>query len=204
VSALASGQNEPREIMPGKYLGPNQAVKRIVPFVKDWKFEAVSVGISGAANGWDRLDFARVFGKPTKVVSDIVLQALGSYRGGRLLFLRLGAKLDSVLIADHVIVPLDLGGLLYRNWELSQVLGTEGRKEWGLETWQRTLAEMVVSLRRACLADEVVLGGNVRRLEPVPADARLCEDKDAFEGGFRLWERSGNCVVDGDAWRLVN
>ena len=139
--------------------------------------------------GWVGFDFTRMFGRPVRVVNDAVLQAIGAYKEGRMLFLGLGTGLASERVTERVIVPLELGEL--PDWSgrpLSDRLGRQGLEREGQASWQRAVVDICNVLRRAFLADYVVLGGgNAARVDPLPPEARRGGNDDAFRGGYRLW-----------------
>jgi polyphosphate glucokinase len=139
--------------------------------------------------GWVRFDFAAAFGRPVKVVNDAAMQALGSYDGGKILFLGLGTGLGSALIADGVIEPMELGHLPYRKATFEDYVGVRGLKRLGKRRWRRAVADVVARLTAALEPDSVVLGGgNVKKLKELPPNCRAGDNADAFVGGFRLWE----------------
>ena len=202
VKALASGQNEPLKIDSGKAMTPARMVEAVMNAAKPWKFDAVSIGYPGLVGahgphseplnlgpGWVGFDFAAAFGKPVKIMNDAAMQALGSYNGGRMLFLGLGTGLGSTLITQNVIIPLELGELLHRGDDrLGLLVGRRGLKRIGKSEWRRIVREMVDSFSRAFVVDYVVLGGgNAKLLRELPGGARLGHNLTAFRGGFRLW-----------------
>ena len=203
VKFLASGETEPRRVPSGRELSPAQMVERVKALSRDWDYDAVSIGYCGLVggsgplaepenlgSGWVGFDFAAAFGRPVRIVNDAAMQALGSYDGGRMLFLGLGTGLGSVLIIDNTLVPLELGELRHRNDETySERLGRKALKRDGKKVWRRRVLKVVPSLQRAFLADYVVLGGgNARHLgEPLPPGVRLGHNLTAFRGGYRLW-----------------
>jgi hypothetical protein len=134
-------------------------------------------------------DFAAAFDKPVKIINDAAMQALGSYGGGRMLFLGLGTGLGSTLITENVIVPLELGELPYgKNERLGALVGRRGLDRIGKQSWRRLVGEMVGSFSRAFVVDYVVLGGgNAKLVKELPNGARLGHNLTAFRGGFRLW-----------------
>ena len=164
--------------------------------------DVVSLGYPGAVgehgprkepgnlgSGWVRFDFEKAFAAPVRVVNDAVMQALGGYDGGRMLFLGLGTGLGSALVSEHVVVPLELGNIPYGNTRLGDWAGRKGLETHGLEVWRRTIGEMTAVLREAMSADYVILGGgNAEFVDPLPLQTRRGGNDDAFEGGFRLWE----------------
>ena len=202
VKILVTGQTEPRQTHSGKGLTPTGMVEAVRELAQGWDYEAVSIGYPGMVGehgprsepanlgpGWVGFDFAAAFGLPVRIINDAAMQALGSYEGGRMLFLGLGTALGSTLIADRVIVPLELGQLLYKDGEkLGDLLGARGFKRLGQKSWCRIVEEVVPMLMIALLADHVVLGGgNGKKLKQLPAGVRLGNNLTAFRGGFRLW-----------------
>jgi polyphosphate glucokinase len=157
--------------------------------------------------GWVGFDLAAAFGKPVKVVNDAAMQALGSYDGGRMLFLGLGTGLGSTFISEKTVLPLELGQLPFGDGTLADHLGREGLERLGDKEWQRVLAQAVAALKEAFAADYVVLGGgNADRVKPVPEGARLGDNEKAFEGGFRLWESAVapvEHVTPAAVWKLI-
>jgi polyphosphate glucokinase len=199
---LASGQSEPRRRETGPEMTPQALVEAVRQMAKGWEYEAISIGYPGQVGdngprsepgnlgpGWVGFNFAAAFGKPVRMMNDAAMQALGSYDGGRMLFLGLGTGLGSALIAGGVIVPLELGELpAPGGGRLSDRLGRAGLKRLGRKRWRRLLDRVVPALRSSFLADAVVLGGgNVKKLRDAPPGARLSNNLTAFRGGFRLW-----------------
>jgi polyphosphate glucokinase len=202
IKILATGQGEPRKTPSGKRLTPTRMVEAVRALASGWDYQAVSIGYPGVVgksgpcsepgnlgSGWVAFNFAAAFGLPVRIINDAVMQALGSYEGGRMLFLGLGTGLGSALIADHVIVPLELGQLRYGNGEkLGDVLGDRGLKRYGLKFWRRVAEEVTPIFMSAFLADYVVLGGgNSKKLKEPPPGGRVGHNLTAFRGGFRLW-----------------
>jgi len=202
VKILATGQSEPRRELTGPSMTPQQMVEAVQKMAEDWKYEAVSIGYPGQVGtdgprsepgnlgpGWVGFNFAAAFDRPVRILNDAAMQALGSYDGGRMLFLGFGTGLGSTLIAESVIVPLELGQLPSRNGRtLGEVLGRAGLRRLGKKSWRRRVEQVVPALMSALLADYVVLGGgNAKLLKDPPAGARLSNNLTAFRGGFRLW-----------------
>jgi|SRR5262245_3363401 len=202
VKILATGESEPRRRMTGPRATPQDVVAVVQDLAGDWKYEAVSIGYPGQVGndgprsepgnlgpGWVGFNFAAAFNRPVRILNDAAMQALGSYDGGRMLFLGLGTGLGSTLIAESVIVPLELGQLQYRGGGLlGDVLGRRGLKRLGKRKWQRVINRVVPALMAALLADYVVIGGgNAKKILAPPAGARLSNNLTAFRGGFRLW-----------------
>ena len=202
LKILATGETEPRTCPSGKRLTPTQMVAAVQELAAGWTYEAVSIGYPGVVgargprsepgnlgSGWVGFNFAAAFDRPVRIINDAAMQALGNYEGGRMLFLGLGTGLGSALIADRVIVPLELAHLLYLGGpRLDHVLGQRGLQRLGKKAWRRAVRTIVPILMHAFLADYVVLGGgNAEKLRRLPAGTRLGHNQTAFQGGFRLW-----------------
>jgi polyphosphate glucokinase len=188
--------------------GPALTARRLIALVKeatrDWAYDAVSIGFPGQVRngraavepvnlgkGWVGADFERAFGRPVKVINDAAMQALGSYRGGRMLFLGLGTGLGGCLIIDGAIAPLEIGHLPYEKGRtFEQTVGERGRRRLGTRKWRRKVEDVVARLKEALQADYVVIGGgNVKRLDTLPAGAVRGENANAFLGGVLLWKK---------------
>lgn len=201
LKVLATGQAEPRRRKSGPALRPQEMVDAVREMAADWEYDAVSIGYPGQVGdhgprsepgnlgpGWVGFDFAAAFGCPVRVVNDAAMQALGSYDGGRMLFLGLGTGVGSTLIAEGVIVPLELGQVPYRGKPLSDTLGRAGLARLGKKEWRREVDRVVPTLMAALLADYVVLGGgNAKKIKTPPAGVRQSNNLTAFRGGYRLW-----------------
>lgn len=206
VKILATGRDAPRKVASGPTLTPNQMVSSVQKLAGNWKYDAVSIGYPGVVlrgrpvaeprnlgHGWVDFDFETAFGRPVKVINDAAMQALGSYKGGKMLFLGLGTGLGSTLIVDGVVAPMELGHLPYKKGTFEDYVGLRGLERRGRKKWRRDVADVVTRLMAALEPDEVVLGGgNVRHLDELPRGCRAGDNADAFVGGFRLWEGAGN------------
>jgi polyphosphate glucokinase len=203
LKVLASGETEPLKADSGKKLTPADMVEGVKGLAKGLRYDAVSIGYPGLVGaqgplaepgnlgaGWVGFNFAAAFGCPVRIMNDAAMQALGSYEGGRMLFLGLGTGLGSVLIANRVIVGLELGELRYDDDTYSELFGREGLEKGGKKAWRKQLLEVVPALQRAFRVDYVVLGGGNSRFvkEPLPPGVRIGSNLTAFRGGFRLWE----------------
>jgi polyphosphate glucokinase len=204
VKLLVTGQGAPRKIPSGPDLTPGRMVAAIRRATAGWRYQAVSVGFPGPVKdgriaaepvnlggGWVRYDFRRGFGRPVRVINDAVMQALGSYRGGRMLFLGLGTGLGAALVIEGLPQPLEIAHLPYRSGKTYEdFLGKRGFDRMGKKGWRRLVGEIVPRLHQAFQVDEVVLGGgNIKLLKTLPPGCRLGANSNAFAGGFRLWER---------------
>jgi hypothetical protein len=202
LKLLASGHHEPRKIPSGRKMTPLVMVEAVREHTADWGYEAVSVGYPGLVGatgprsepmnlgeGWVGFDFAAAFGLPVKIINDACMQALGSYDGGRMLFLGFGTGLGSAMITDNVIVPMELGQLRYDDdGTLGERVGRRGLERIGKGAWRETVQEMIQSFTSAFLVDYIVLGGgNARVIKSLPPGTRLGHNLTAFRGGFRLW-----------------
>jgi polyphosphate glucokinase len=179
-------------------------VDGVLKLTGGWSYDVVSIGYPGRVRdnvpvlephnlgrGWVGFDFAAAFGRPVRMINDAAMQALGSYEGGRMLFLGLGTGLGSALIVDGVIAPMELAHLPYRKGRTYEdYVGARGLKRLGLQRWRRRVCDVVTKLAAALEPDYVMLGGgNARRLQKLPPDTRIVTNANAFLGGFRLWER---------------
>lgn len=203
VKVRVSRSDEVRRFASHPELAPSTLVFQVQNVTRGWHYDVISLGFPGVVaagepahepgnlgDGWLGFDFAEAFGVPVRVVNDAVMQALGAYEGGRMLFLGLGTGLGSALITEHVIVPLELGNLyLDDGRRLSECLGLRGLETNGMERWMRDVHMAAAVLHTSFVADYVVLGGgNAERVDPLPEHARRGANEDAFIGGFRLWE----------------
>ena len=192
-----------RKFESGPQLTPRQMLAQTKPLLRDWKFDAVSIGFPAPVRngrilcepknlgpGWTRFNFEKALGKPVRIVNDAAMQALGSYRGGRMLFLGLGTGLGSTLVWGRSVLPLELGDLPYRNHQIIEdYLGKAGMKTLGEKEWQREVLWAVAQLKKSLVADYVVLGGSgVKKIEALPAGIELGHNRNAFLGGVRLWQ----------------
>ncbi len=203
VKLLATGRDEVVKIPSGSKLTAEQMATQVLETTHDWHFEAISIGYPGPVvsgrpalepknlgSGWVDYDFGLQFRKPVKLINDAAMQALGSYEGGRMLFLGLGTGLGSALVVERVVVPMELAHLPYKKGRtFEDYLGLRGLNRTGRKKWAINVNDVVARLRAALVADYVVLGGgNVKRLTSLPPDCRLGDNSNAFLGGYRLWE----------------
>jgi len=201
-SGLPGGPEAERRVASDPNLTPARMVKAVRAMVKGWNFDVVSIGFPGVVwhgrpitephhlgKGWVGFDYAGAFGKPTRIINDAAMQAIGSYEGGRMLFLGLGTGLGSALILGGIIEPMELGHLPYRKGcTYEDYVGIAGLKRLGKKRWRRAVFDVVERLSAAFEVDYVVLGGgNVAKLKHLPPHARAGNNANAFKGGFRLW-----------------
>ena len=205
VKTRVSGRRDMRQFESGPTLTPRRMVSRVLRLTGDLKYDAVSIGYPGVVvhgkivtepfnlgRGWVGFDFRKAFGRPTLLMNDAAMQAVGSYEGGRMLFLGLGTGLGSALIVDGTVAPMELAHLPYkRDRSYEYYLGDRGRNRLGAKKWRRVVADVVAQLSKALEADYVVIGGgNARKLKKLPSNARLGNNDFAFLGGFRVWRPS--------------
>jgi polyphosphate glucokinase len=204
VKLLATGRDEPRQLVSGPALTPQRMAAGVKKVVRGWKYDVISLGYPGVVHhgrpiaephnlgkGWVGFDYRAAFGRPVRIINDAAMQALGSYKGGRMLFLGLGTGLGSTLIADGVVEPMELGHLPYRKSTYEEYVGQGGLEKRGKKQWRRHVADVVARLTTALEPDDVVLGGgNVKHLKELPPGTRAGNNANAFVGGFRLWEEA--------------
>jgi polyphosphate glucokinase len=202
VKVLATGQAEARRCPSGPTMTAEQMVVKAKDLAGDWRYEAVSIGYPGfvvrgrpvaephnLAPGWVGFDFPAAFGCPVKLLNDAAMQALGSYNGGKLLFLGLGTGLGAAMIIDGIIEPMELAHLPYKKATFEDYVGQRGLDRKGKKKWRDHVFDAVARLIAALEPDDVVLGGgNVKKLDQLPPGCRAGDNANAFLGGFRLWE----------------
>ncbi|MGH8666862.1 MAG: hypothetical protein ACREUX_21570 [Burkholderiales bacterium] len=202
VKLLCTGESEPRRLPSGDHLAPAAMVNAVRKRTQGWKYDVVSIGYPGPVGvhgprsepgnlggGWVGFDFAAAFERPVRIINDAAMQALGSYEGGRMLFLGFGTGLGSALIAENVIIPLELGNLVYNKDDtLGGLLGRKGLKALGKSNWRKIVEKMLESFVDAFMVDYVVIGGgNAKLIKDLPPAVRLGNNLTAFRGGMRLW-----------------
>jgi polyphosphate glucokinase len=205
VKIFASGYREARKIPSGPTLTPSAMVRRVQKAAADWSYDAISIGFPAPVihgrplhephnlgRGWLRFDFAKAFGRPVRMINDAAMQALGSYRGGRMLFLGLGTGLGSAMVVDGIVEPMELAHLPYKKGHtFEDYLGLRGLEGLGRKKWERHVAAVTEKLALALEPDYVVLGGgNAKKLKALPPKAVLGSNRNAFKGGLRLWRRA--------------
>jgi polyphosphate glucokinase len=203
VKVMTSLERTKREFESGPDLSAKDMVKQVKKLTADWSYDVISVGYPGPVvrnrplaepynlgPGWAQFDFEKAFRRPTKVVNDAAMQALGSYEGGRMLFLGLGTGLGSAIVDHGELEPMELGHVPYRHGKtFENYVGVDGLQRLGLKKWRKKVAEIVKLLTAAFEPDYVMLGGgNVKKLDRLPRKARRGDNANAFEGGFRLWD----------------
>jgi polyphosphate glucokinase len=205
VKILASGQKDHRQFSSGPTLTAEQMVAGVKALAGKWKYEVVSMGYPGAvlhsrpvaephnlAPGWVGFDYRAAFARPIRIVNDAAMQALGGYKGGKMLFLGLGTGLGSTMIVNGIVEPMELGHLPYGKATYEDYVGSRGLEHYGKKKWRKYVADVVARLIAALQPEYVVLGGgNVHKLKELPPGCRKGDEAGAFVGGFRLWKNTG-------------
>jgi polyphosphate glucokinase len=202
VKILATDQSEKREFASGPKMTAEQLVPEVQKLAEGWAFDVVSMGYPGPVlhnrpvadpknlgPGWMGFDFKAGFGRPTRILNDAAMQALGDYRNGKMLFLGLGTGLGSTLIVDGIVEPMELGHLPYKKATYEDYVGARGLERLGKKRWRKHVFDVVDRLVAALEPDDIVLGGgNAKILAELPPRCRLGENANAFKGGFLMWE----------------
>ncbi|HSP45075.1 MAG TPA: ROK family protein [Chthoniobacterales bacterium] len=199
---LMISPTETRKFDSGMKLSPRELVSQIKKNCRDWKYDAVSIGFPSVvrqgqirkdpkhlAPGWVGWNFNKSLGKPTRVMNDAAMQALGSYRSGRMLFLGLGTGLGSALVWNNNLLPLELGDLPYEGGIIEQVLGKPGLERLGKKKWKREVLFCLKNLKLSFIVDYIVLGGgNARQFDTLPDGIVPGDNRNVYLGGLRMWE----------------
>jgi polyphosphate glucokinase len=202
VKILATGQKQKREFVSGPRMTARQMVFRVKKLAQGWAYDVVSVGFPGPVlhdcpvaephnlgSGWLGFDFALAFGLPVRVINDAAMQALGSYRGGKMLFLGLGTGLGSAMIVNGIVEPMELGHLPYKKGTYEDYVGNHGLDRFGKKRWRKLVEDVVERLVAALEPQDVVIGGgNVIHMNKLPRGCRASNNAHAFIGGFRMWD----------------
>ena len=200
---LLMSLRDQRKFPSGPRMKPKEMVAKFKEAVRGWNFDAISIGFPAPVRqgqivrdpkhlgpGWAGFNFRKALGKPVHVINDAAMQALGSYRGGRMLFLGLGTGLGSALVWEKTLFPLELGDLPYRGGDIiEEWLGQPGLERLGKKKWMREVEYAIVQLKKSLIADRVVIGGgNARLFDRLPKGFERGNNRNAFRGGVRLWE----------------
>lgn len=200
---LMISRSEKRKFKSGPDLTPREMVAQMKPLLRDWSFDLISMGFPAPVRngrimgepkhlgpGWTRFDYEKSLGKPIRIINDAAMQALGSFHGGRMLFLGLGTGLGSTLIWETNVLPLELGDLPYGNGHIIEdYLGKSGMKQLGEKAWKREVLRAILLLKKSLIADYVVLGGgSAKKFDQLPGGIERGHNRNAFLGGVRLWQ----------------
>jgi len=202
LKLLLPGETDPVKVPSGTHFTPRALVAAVKKAVGDKPYDVVSIGFPAAivnghishephnlGKGWEKFDFQKALGKPVKLINDAAMQALGSYEGGTMLFLGLGTGLGSALVTGGQVAPLELAHLPYRKGEYEDYVGLRGLEKWGKKAWRDNVATVVGQLKKAMVADYVVLGGGqAKLLKELPEGCRRGDNLNAFKGGRRVWD----------------
>jgi predicted NBD/HSP70 family sugar kinase len=203
VKLWRTGEPEKIKVESGREMTAEKLAQQIKDALGGWQFDRVSIGYPGEVtngqpatepynlgSGWVGFDYAQAFGAPVKIMNDACMQALGSYEGGRMLFLGLGTSMGSVFVIDGKIIPLALGHLrFYKGESFEHYLSRKGLELYGEKAFRRAVSEAATTLKAAFLADYVVLGGgNAKKLDELPEGCRRGANQMAYIGGIRMWE----------------
>jgi polyphosphate glucokinase len=206
VKVLVSGRRKPLKIPSGPRLTPRLMVDKVLEATADWRYDVVSIGYPGdvmrgrivlepvnIGKGWVGFDFKKAFRRPVRIINDAAMQALGSYRGGNMLYMGLGTGLGTAMVRDGLVVPMEIQHLPYRDGhEYEEYIGEAGMRRIGKRAWRRHVANVTKLFSAALGVDYVVYGGgNAKYLNELPPNARLGKNANAFKGGFRLWTDGG-------------
>ena len=210
VKVLLSGQTQPRRVASGPHMTAEQMVEGVKNLTADWDYDVVSLGYPGQVvhnmpahdpvnlgPGWIGFDYAGAFGKPIRIINDAAMQALGSYHGGRMLFLGVGTGLGSAMIVDGALEPMELGHLPYKKGlTYEDYVGQRGLKRLGKKRWREEVNVVIEAFRKALQPEYIVLGGgNAKLMKDLPSDVLLGNNSNAFVGGIRLWEPQSSGAV---------
>jgi polyphosphate glucokinase len=203
VKVMVAGQDEERRLSSGSKMTAVEMARDVKRLTRNWHYDCVSIGYPGLVihghpvhephnlgAGWVGFNFGKALGCPVKVINDAAMQALGSYEGGRMLFLGLGAGLGAAMVVDGILAPMELAHLPYKHGKtLEDYVGVRGLKRLGKKKWRRHVADVVERLKQALEPEYVVLGGgNARHIKDLPPDIRMGDNGNAFVGGSRLWD----------------
>ncbi len=212
VKVLATGQTAARRMNSGRELNAAAMAEGVKKLTADWSFDVISLGYPGQVvhnrpahdpanlgRGWTGFDYAAAFGRPIRIINDAAMQALGSYQGGRMLFIGVGTGLGSAMIVDGQLEPMELGHLPYKKkMTYEDFVGERGLVRLGKKAWREEVLSIVSAFRNALEPDYIVLGGgNAKLMKQLPPDVRLGSNQNAFIGGFRLWEDTASTPAAG-------
>jgi polyphosphate glucokinase len=205
VKFRVDARGEIGEFISGPKMTPARMVREVRQLAAGRSYDAVSIGYPGLVfhgrigaephnlgGGWVGYNWVKAFGKPVRIINDAAMQAIGSYEGGRMLFLGLGTGLGATLVIDGSVEPTEIAHMPYkRGRTFEDYLGEAGRERRGNRKWRKSVEDVVASLSAAFEPDYVVLGGgNAARLKNLPRGARLGDNRNAFIGGVRLWRQA--------------
>src|SRR5215831_2813473 len=219
VKVLATGHDQPTKFPSGPRMTPARMVAQIKRLAANWDYDVISIGVPGPvlfgqliANprnlgpGWVGFDFNAAFDMPVKLVNDAAMQALGSYRGGKMIFFGLGTGLGTALVIDGVAESREIAHFPYKRGTYEDYIGARALKRLGKKKWRKHVDEIITNFMTKVHADDVVLGGgNVKKLKKLPKGCRAGQNANAFLGGFKLWEETdGAPAATRTGWKLLS
>jgi predicted NBD/HSP70 family sugar kinase len=215
---MATGHEGRRKVPSGPQFKPAQLVSEVLKATEDWEYEAISLGYPGLVKdgkpslealnlggGWVKFDYEKAFKRPVRFINDAAMQALASYRHGRMLFLGFGTGIGSSIIVDDVIIPLEIGNMrLSRKIWFKDCLGDATRQRYGRNRWRKAACDAIAIVQDVFRPEDTVIGGgNGKDIEPLPAGCRLRDNQAAFIGATRLWPGADMIAEPyGTSWRI--
>ena len=203
VKVSSTSQRVPLKIPSGPTMTAKVMAAQVKAATKNWKYDCISIGYPGPvshdrplaephnlASGWIDFQYQKVFNKPLRFINDAAMQALGGYRGGRMLFLGTGTGLGSAMIFEGVVIPLELAHLPYKKSRTYEdYLGKEGLDLRGKKAWNKSVLDVIARLKAALVCDYVLLGGgNAKLMKHLPPHVIVGDNSNAVTGGIRLWD----------------
>jgi polyphosphate glucokinase len=203
IKVASSDKLVPIKVPSGPTMTAEQMTKDVLVATKDWAYDCISIGYPGPvlhdrplaephnlAAGWIDFPYQKAFGKPLRFINDAAMQALGGYKGGRMLFLGIGTGMGSAMIFDGVVIPLELAHLPYRkDRTYEDYVGLRGLERRGVERWRKSVLDVIERLRAALICDFVLLGGgNAKLMQDLPSHVALGANSNAIDGGIKLWQ----------------
>jgi polyphosphate glucokinase len=205
VKVASTTQRVPLKIPSGPSMAAADMAQQVLLGTRGWKYDHISIGYPGPvvhdhplaephnlAKGWIDFPYQKAFKKPIRFVNDAAMQALGGYKGGRMLFLGLGTGLGSAMVFDGSVIALELAHLPYRKGRTyEEYLGKDGLDLRGKKKWRRSVLDVVERLKNALICEYVLLGGgNAKLMKDLPPHVILGANSNAIEGGIRLWQEA--------------
>jgi polyphosphate glucokinase len=204
IKVASTDNRVPIKIPSGPHLTAQQMVDDVLKATESWDYDCITLGYPGPVNhdapimephnlapGWIDFPYAKALMKPYRFINDAAMQALGGYKGGRMLFLGTGTGLGSALIIDGTVISLELAHLPYKNGlTYEEYIGVAGLERRGKKKWRKSVLDIVERLKAAMVCDYVLLGGgNAKLMKELPSHVILGANSNAIEGGIKLWEQ---------------
>lgn len=204
IKVASTDKRVPVKIVSGPEMTAAQMAQQVLAATQGWSYDVISIGYPGPvehdhplsephnlAPGWIDFPYQKTFGKPIRFVNDAAMQALGGYKGGRMLFLGTGTGMGSAMIFDGTVIPLELAHLPYRKGlTYEEYIGLAGLERRGKQRWRKSVLDIIALLQAALVCDYVLLGGgNAKLMKELPSHVILGANSNAVEGGLKLWEK---------------